>query len=109
VDSARIDGANRFQVIRHVNLPGILPTVVTMFIMNTGSILTVGFERIFLLQNNLNMDKSRVLSTYVYELGLLGGQFSYSTAIGLFNNVVNIVMLLIANKITKKISGMGIF
>ena len=109
VDSARIDGANRLQVIRHVNLPGILPTIVTMFIMNTGSILTVGFERIFLLQNNLNMDASRVLSTYVYELGLLGGQFSYSTAIGLFNNVVNIIMLLIANRVTKKISGMGIF
>ena len=109
VDSAKIDGASRLQVIRHVNIPGILPTIVIMFIMNTGNILSVGFEKIFLLQNNLNLDASRVLSTYVYEIGLLSGQFSYSTAIGLFNNVANIIMLLIANQISKKLSGTGIW
>ena len=109
VDSAKIDGANRLDIIWHVNIPTILPTIVIMFIMNVGSILSVGFEKIFLLQNNLNLDASRVISTYVYDIGLLGGQFSYSTAIGLFNNVVNVIMLLIANKISRKISGIGIW
>ena len=80
-----------------------------MFIMSTGSVLSVGFEKIFLLQNDLNLDVSRVISTYVYEIGLAGGQFSYSTAIGLFNNVVNIIVILIANKISKKVSGIGIW
>ena len=92
----------------HVHLPGIMPTIVIMFIMQVGSILTVGFEKIFLLQNDLNLATSNVLSTYVYEIGLIGGQFSYSTAVGLFNNVANLVMLLLANRITKKISGMGL-
>lgn len=109
VEAAKIDGANRFQVIRHINIPCILPTIVIMFIMSTGSVLSVGFEKIFLLQNDLNLDVSRVISTYVYEIGLAGGQFSYSTAIGLFNNVVNIIVILIANKISKKVSGIGIW
>ena len=109
VEAAKIDGANRIQVIRHINFPCILPTVVIMFIMSTGSVLSVGFEKIFLLQNELNLDVSRVIATYVYEIGLAGGQFSYSTAIGLFNNIVNIVVILIANKIAKKVSGIGIW
>ena len=109
VEAAKIDGANRFQIIRHINVPCILPTIVIMFIMNTGSVLSVGFEKIFLLQNDLNLDVSRVIATYVYEIGLAGGQFSYSTAIGLFNNIVNIIVILIANKISKKVSGIGIW
>ncbi|MBQ8231774.1 MAG: sugar ABC transporter permease [Lachnospiraceae bacterium] len=109
IDSARIDGASRLQVIRYVNVPCILPTIIIMFIMDTGSILSVGFEKIFLLQNALNMDTSRVIATYTYDIGLMGGQFSYSTAIGLFNNLVNIAMILIANKIAKKFSGIGIW
>ena len=109
IEAAKIDGANRFQVIRHINIPCIMPTIVIMFIMNTGSVLSVGFEKIFLLQNDLNLDVSRVIATYVYEIGLAGGQFSYSTAIGLFNNIVNIIVILIANKISKKVSGIGIW
>ena len=109
IEAARIDGASRLQIIRHVNLPCIMPTILIMFIMSTGSLLSVGFEKIFLLQNDLNLETSRVISTYVYEIGLVGGQYSYSTAIGLFNNVVNIVILLIANKIAKKASGVGIW
>ena len=109
IESAKIDGAGRFQVIRHVNLPCIMPTIIIMFIMNTGNILSVGFEKIFLLQNDLNLETSRVLSTYTYEIGLLGGQFSYSTAIGLFNNLLNILMLFISNRISKKISGIGLW
>ncbi len=109
VEAARIDGANRLQVIRHVNIPGIMPTIVIMLIMNVGNILSVGFEKIYLLQNDLNLGVSSVISTYTYQIGLLGGQFSYSTAIGLFNNVVNILMLLLANKVMKKLSGTGLF
>lgn len=109
VEVAKIDGAGRFKVIWHVNIPCILPTIVIMFIMSTGSMLSVGFEKIFLLQNDLNLDVSSVLSTYNYNIGLIGGQFSYSTAIGLFNNVVNVILILAANKICKKLSGTGIW
>ena len=109
VESARIDGAGRLKIIRYINLPHIMSTIVTMFIMRIGSVLSVGFEKIFLLQNDLNLEVSRVISTYVYEIGLVGAQFSYSTAIGLFNNVVNIILLLTTNKIAKKVSGIGIW
>lgn len=108
VEAARIDGASRVKIMWHVHIPGIMPTIVIMFIMQVGNILTVGFEKIFLLQNDLNLSASNVLSTYTYQIGLIGGQFSYSTAIGLFNNLVNLIMLLLANRITKKISGMGL-
>jgi len=108
-EAAKIDGASRTQVIRHVNIPYIMPTIMITFIMRTGTILSVGFEKIFLLQNDLNLDTSRVISTYTYELGIVGGQFSYSTAIGLFNNVVNILMILTVNRISKKLSGIGIW
>ena len=77
--------------------------------MSTGSILSVGFEKIFLLQTALNVEVSRVISTYTYDIGLIGGQFSYSTAIGLFNNLVNVAVILLVNKITKKISNIGIW
>ncbi len=109
VEAARIDGASRLQIMRHINLPGILPTVVITFIMRCGSLLSVGYSKIYLLQNDLNLDKSNVISTYVYEIGLVGGQYSYSSAIGLFNNVVNIIVLLIVNKIATKLSGSGLF
>lgn len=109
VEAAKIDGAGRLRIIRHINIPCIMPTIVITFIMSTGSILSVGLEKIFLLQNDLNMQASNVLSTYTYQVGLIGGQFSYSTAIGLFNTVVNVIMLLLANAICKKVSGTGIW
>ena len=109
VEAATIDGANRFQIIRHVNIPGILPTIAITFIMRTGSLLSVGYSKIFLLQNDLNLDASQVISTYVYNIGLIGGQYSYSTAISLFNNIANILVLLFANKIVKKITDTGLF
>jgi len=109
VEAARIDGANRFQIIRHVNLPGILPTIAITFIMRTGGLLSVGYTKIFLLQNNLNLDASQVISTYVYNIGLLGGQYSYSTAISLFNNLANILVLLLANRIVKSVTDTGLF
>ena len=109
VEAAKIDGANRMQVIRHVNIPGIMPTIAITFIMRTGSLLSVGYSKIFLLQNDLNISASQVISTYVYNIGLVSGQYSYSSAIGLFNNIANIVVLLIANKIVKSVSETGLF
>ena len=108
-EAARIDGANRFQIVWHINLPCILPTIVIMLIMRCGSILSVGFEKTYLLQNSLNLDASQVISTYVYELGLQSAQYSYSTAIGLFNNSINVVCILIVNAICRRLSGIGLW
>jgi len=108
-EAARIDGANRFQIMWHINLPSIMPTIIITFLLRMGGLMNVGFSKVYLLQNSLNLDTSTVISTYVYEIGLLGGQFSYSTAIGLFNNVVNIIILLLANKITSLVSETSLF
>ena len=109
IEAAKIDGATRMQVIWYVNLPHIKGTVITMFILNMGSLLSVGFEKTFLLQNSLNQDASSVIATYVYEIGLLNQQFSYSTAIGLFNSIVNIIMIVAANMISKKLAHTGLW
>ena len=109
VEAARIDGASRTQVIWHVNLPHIIPAVVIMLVLDTGSILSVGYEKILLLQNDLNLDVSTVISTYTYKVGIEDGKFAYSTAIGLFNNVVNIIMIIISNYVANRISGSGLF
>ena len=109
IEAARIDGASRFQIVCHINFPSILPTVITMLILNTGNVLSVGFEKVFLLQNNLNLSASRVISTYVYEIGIQGGQFSYSSAIGLFNNVINIFFIIIMNQISKKVTQISLW
>ncbi len=108
VEAARIDGANRLQINWHVYIPTILPTIIIMLIMRCGSVLSVGYEKIFLMQNPLNLDVSQVISTYVYDLGIVNGQYSYSSAIGLFNNIVNIILLLTVNKIAKKVSSISI-
>lgn len=104
VEAAKIDGATKLQVIWHVNLPHLKPTIITLFILRMGSMLSTGFEQIFLLQTPLNLDASTVISTYVYETGLINQQYSYSSAIGLFNNIVNIILILAANTISKKVS-----
>ena len=104
IEAARIDGASQWKILWHINVPSILPTIVTLLILNTGSILSVGFEKIYLLQNPLNLDASRVISTYVYEVGMGSGQFSYSTAIGLFNNVVNVVCIVLVNQISRAVT-----
>ena len=103
-EAAYIDGASRLQIIWHINIPALLPTIVIMLIMRCGSILSGGFEKVYLLQNPLNLDASEIISTYTYQLGLLGGQYSYSTAIGLFNTLVNVTLLIIVNTISKKLS-----
>ena len=104
VEAAKIDGAGRLQTIWHVHLPYLKPTIITLFILKMGSLISVGFEKVFLLQNPLNLDASSVISTYVYEVGIINHQYSYSSAIGLFNNIINIILLVIANTVSKKVA-----
>ena len=109
IEAARIDGATRMRIVWHINIPTILPTIVTMLILRCGSILGVGFEKVFLLQNSLNLDASQVISTYVYDLGIQRAQYSYSSAIGLLNTVVNVILLMIVNKISRKVTQVGLW
>jgi putative aldouronate transport system permease protein len=109
VEAARIDGANRLKVIWHVNIPSIMPTIVIMLILSCGGILGVGFEKIFLLQNSLNLSRSQVISTYVYQIGLLGAQYSYASAIGLFNTTINVILIVLVNMVAKKASEVSIW
>ncbi|MBS4195986.1 ABC transporter permease [Lederbergia citri] len=101
-EAAKVDGATRLQRIWHINLPGILPTIVILLILNMGNFMSVGFEKILLMQNPLNLESSQVIQTYVYEIGILNGQFSYSTAVGLFNSVVNLIILIIFNRLARR-------
>ena len=109
VESAQIEGASRLKILLHINIPHIMPTIVIMLILRCGSVLNVSFEKIFLLQNSLNIEVSEVISTYVYTMGLINGQFSYSAAIGLFNTVINVIVLLFVNFICKRISSVGLW
>lgn len=109
IEAAIIDGATRLQRIIYINIPYILPTITILLIMSTSSLLSVGFEKAFLLQNKLNMETSDVISTYTYRVGIQGAQFSYTSAIGLFNSIANAIILLAVNKITKSMSGIGIW
>lgn len=103
-ESAQLDGANRFKQIIHITLPGIMPTVVTLLILQIGSLLSVGFEKIILLYNELIYNQSDTISTYVYRIGFQGQQWSYTTAIGLINSFANLILLTVANTISKKFS-----
>lgn len=101
-DAARVDGAGRLQRIWHINLPGIMPTVVILLILNVGSVMSVGFEKVFLMQNSLNIESSDVISTYVYRTGIVGAQYSFSAAVGLFNSLINFVLLVLVNSIARR-------
>ncbi|WP_136314086.1 MULTISPECIES: ABC transporter permease [Actinomyces] len=103
-EAARIDGANRWQLIRHVDIPALVPTMIILLILNMGNVLNTGFEKVFLMQNTLNLPISEVISTYTYKIGILSSQFSYSTAIGLFNTLINFTFLVLANRIAKRVS-----
>lgn len=103
-EAAMIDGANRMQRIWHINIPGIMPTMVILLILNSGHILNVGFEKVFLMQNDLNMTTSDVISTYSYRIGIESAQYSLSTAISLFNSVINCGLLLLVNTISRRVS-----
>lgn len=110
-EAAEIDGANRFQRLIHIDWPSILPTTSIMLILAIGKIMSVGHEKAFLMQNSLNLNFSEIISTYVYKVGLASAiqDFSLSVTVGLFNSVINLILLLSANKFSKKLSGSGIF
>lgn len=97
-----MDGASRFQKIVHIDIPHLIPTMVVLLILRAGGLLSVGFEKVLLLQNPLNLASSEIISTYVYKMGLQSFQYSLSTAIGLFNTLVNLVILLTVNWLAKK-------
>lgn len=108
-ESAVIDGATILQRIRYIDLPTISPTIVTLLILNSGKIMSVGFDKVFLMQNSLNLTTSEVISTYVYKMGLVNSQYGYSTAVGIFNSVVNILLLVITNIISRKFNETSIW
>ena len=102
-EAAIVDGASKFQRMLKIDLPSIIPTIVMLFILRLGRIMGVGFEKAFLMQNDLNLRTSQIISTYVYELGLIKGDYSFSAAVGLFNNVINVTLLVLANTFSKKV------
>ena len=104
LEAAKVDGATRMQRILHVNIPTILPTIVILFILNIGSFMSVGFEKVLLMQNTLNSETSDIIQTFVYQTGLLSGQYSFAAAVGLFDSVINITLLITVNNIARKVS-----
>lgn len=109
-DAATVDGASRVQKIRHVEIPALLGTASILLIMRAGNLMSVGFEKVYLMQNNLNLSSSEVLSTYVYKMGLHGtAQYSYSAAVGLFTTLVNLILLTTCNGVTKKLNGSSLW
>ena len=107
-EAAKVDGASKLRRIFSIDIPYISPTILTLFILNTGSILSIGFEKIYLMQNSINTPVSEVISTYVYKMGVQNGNFSFSTAVGLFNSLVNLFMLLVVNTISKRVSNVSV-
>lgn len=104
LEAATIDGANRWQKVRYINLPVMIPTIIIQFILQCGSILSVGYEKVYLLQNPANLSGSEIISTYVYKVGLEQADFGFSTAVGLFNSLVNFILLIIVNKTASKLT-----
>ncbi|MEN8077599.1 ABC transporter permease subunit [Clostridioides difficile] len=108
-EAAVVEGANKLQRIWHIDIPTILPTIVTMLILNCGQVMSIGFEKAFLMQNSLNIGMSEIIPTYVYKMGLINAQYGFSTAVGLFNSVINCTLLIIVNKISKKMGQSGLW
>ena len=108
-EAATVDGASKFKRMIYIDIPCILPTATILLIMNMGSIFSLGFEKIYLMQNSLNLPVSETINTYVYKQGIVGGKYSYSAAIGLFNTVINFVILLTVHKIAGKVGDKSLF
>lgn len=108
-EAAIVDGASKFKRLIHIDIPSILPTVIIMFILSVGNLFSVGYEKAFLMQGSLNTEVSEIISTYVYKVGLQGAQYSFSSAVGLFNSVVNLIMLFTVNTISRKVSETSLF
>jgi putative aldouronate transport system permease protein len=103
-EAARIDGASRFQRIFHINIPAILPAIIILLILEMGNFMAIGFEKILLMQNSLNSSSSDVIQTFVYQSGLLEGQYSFAAAIGLFDSMINVILIVTMNQIARKTS-----
>ena len=109
VEAAKLDGANIFQRIWHIDIPTLKPIMVIQFILAAGGIMSVGYEKAYLMQTSLNLTSSEIISTYVYKVGLVSGDYSYSTAVGLFNTVINVIILVAVNKLVSKVNdGQGL-
>ena len=108
-ESAVIDGANKFRQIIYITLPSIMPTIITLFILNTGHLLSIGFDKAYLMQVATNISASEVISTFVYKNGLLGAQYSYGAAVGLFNSFVNLGFVALANYGAKKLTQTSLY
>jgi len=109
IEAAKLDGANILQRIWHIDLPALKPMMVIQFILAAGGIMNVGYEKAFLMQTSLNLTSSEIISTYVYKIGLISGDYSYSTAVGLFNALINIILLIAVNKFVQRINdGQGL-
>jgi len=108
-EAAIIDGATRMKRIWNINIPHILPTIVILFILSTSSIMSSNFEKIFLMQNGLNLDNSEVISTYIYKLGIQRASYGMASAIGIFNNIINVILMLLVNGIAKRVSDISLF
>ena len=108
-EAATVDGASKFKRMIYIDIPCIMPTAIILLIMNMGNIFSLGFEKIYLMQNNLNLPVSETINTYVYKQGIIGGKYSYSAAIGLFNTVINFVILLTVNQIAGRVSDTSLF
>ncbi|MCL2320270.1 MAG: ABC transporter permease subunit [Treponema sp.] len=103
-EAATIDGASRWQKIRYISVPCIMPTIIIMLLLRTGHIMNIGYEKVLLMQNSLNMESSDVISTFVYRSGILGAEYSFASAVGFFNSVCNFFLLLVANRTARKLS-----
>ena len=108
-EAAIVDGATKIQRMIHVDLPSIKPTILMLLILQMGSIMNVGFEKVYLLQNTLNKSAASVISTYVYEVGLINSDYGYSTAVGLFNSLINLGLVVAANQLSKRFAGESLF
>ncbi len=108
-EAAKVDGANRFRQIWHITLPGILPTIVILLILRLGSVMSVGYEKIILMYNPLTYETADVISTYVFRRGVLQADFSFSAAVGLFNSVINFGLLIGANRLSRRLTGSGLW
>ncbi|MBQ9291356.1 MAG: sugar ABC transporter permease [Clostridia bacterium] len=108
-DAAAIDGCNRFQRVLHVTIPGIMPTIILLLLMKVGSMMSIGYEKIILLYNDAVLERADVFSSFVYRYGMLGGNYSYSAAVDLFNNVINILLLVVFNAVSRKVSDISLW
>lgn len=109
IEAATIDGATKLQRMWYIDIPTIAPTMIMLLIMDMGKILSVGYEKVLLMQNDLNLSVTEIIGTYVYKTGLLGADYSFSTAVSLFNNIIGLALVLVANKLAKKFTDTSLF